>query len=108
MQQGKGRRRRVKGLAGQVQHDRRILADGIEHHRVAEFGHHFAHDMDAFGFKLLQVGQIARYHMFLSGRGAQMRVLRTQVPMHCRQNHETRDLEQPGFLRVRDRGLSDL
>ena len=58
VQQGKRRRGRVKGLAGQVQHDRRILADGVEHHRVVEFGHHFADDVDAFGFQLLQVGQI--------------------------------------------------
>ena len=55
VQKRKGGKGREKGLAGKVQHDCRVLADGIEHHRVAEFGDHFADDMDAFGFKLLQV-----------------------------------------------------
>ena len=53
VQQGKWRRGRVKGLACQVQHDRRVLADGVEHHRVGEFGHHLADDVDTFCFELL-------------------------------------------------------
>ena len=47
----------MEGLQGQMQQDRRILADGIEHHRVVAFGDHFAHDVDALGFELLQMSQ---------------------------------------------------
>jgi hypothetical protein len=38
-----------------MQHDRRVLADRIKHHRVAALGGNFADDVDAFGFKPLQV-----------------------------------------------------
>ena len=57
VQQGKRRRRRIKGLLRQVQHDRGILAHRIQHDGLFGFRHHLAHDVDAFGFKPLQMGQ---------------------------------------------------
>ncbi len=57
VQQGKRRLGRKEGLARQVQHHRRILADGVKHHRVLELGHHFPQDVDALGLELFQVGQ---------------------------------------------------
>ena len=44
---------RMKGLHRQVQHHRRILADGVQHDRVFGLGHDFPHDVNAFGFKPL-------------------------------------------------------
>ena len=46
----------VKCLQRQMQHHRRVLADGIEHDRALELGGDFAHDVDAFRFQLLEVG----------------------------------------------------
>ena len=46
-----------EGLAGQVQHDRGILADRVQHHRVIELGGHLADDVDAFRLQLFQVRQ---------------------------------------------------
>ncbi|MCY1437353.1 hypothetical protein D9M71_535110 [compost metagenome] len=57
VQQGEGRLARGEGLHRQVQHDRAVLADGVEHHRVFTLGDHFADDLDAFGFQALQVSQ---------------------------------------------------
>ena len=58
---GKGGGGREEGLPRQVQHDRGILADRIEHHRVATLGGDFADDVDALGFKPLEVGQTIRH-----------------------------------------------
>lgn len=55
MQQWKRRDRRVKGLARQMQHDRTVLADGVEHYRIFGLGDDFAHDLNAFGFEALQM-----------------------------------------------------
>ncbi len=44
-----------EGLAGQVQHHGRILADGIQHDRIVELGGHFTDDVDAFRLKLFEV-----------------------------------------------------
>ena len=52
----------VKRFFGQPHHYRGILADRIEHHRVAEFGSYFADDMDGFGFQRLQMGQVVCFH----------------------------------------------
>lgn len=57
VEHGEGDLARVEGLAGQVQHDGGVLADGVHHHRVFKFGGHLADDMDALGFQLLQVSQ---------------------------------------------------
>ena len=46
MQEGERRRRRMESLTGQVQHHRRVLADGIEHHRLRRPGHGLADDLD--------------------------------------------------------------
>ena len=47
----------MEGLPRQMQHHRGILADRIEHHRVAALGGDFADDVDAFGFEPLEMGQ---------------------------------------------------
>ncbi|MNR20097.1 hypothetical protein D3C85_1369230 [compost metagenome] len=46
-----------KGLLCQMQHHRRILADGVQHHRVVKLGGDFTDDVDGLGFKLLEVSQ---------------------------------------------------
>ena len=46
---------RIEGLAREVQHDRGILADGIQHYGPFEFRDDLAHDVDALGFELHQV-----------------------------------------------------
>src|SRR3546814_6510282 len=53
------RRGRVKGLAGEMQHHRRILAHRIEHHRPLGLGDHLAHDVDALRLELLEMGEAA-------------------------------------------------
>src|SRR5262245_34606618 len=45
----------MKGLLGQPQHHRRVLADRIQHDRSLELGDDFAHDVDALGFERAQV-----------------------------------------------------
>ena len=40
---------RIKGLPGQVKHDRTVLADGIEHDRLFTFRSDFADDVNRFG-----------------------------------------------------------
>ena len=70
MQQRKRRGRGVKRLARQMQHHRAVLAHRIKHHRLIRLGHHFAHDVDAFGFKPLKVGQGASHDAALCLRGS--------------------------------------
>ena len=53
MQQREWRPAGMKGLARQMQHHRRILADGIEHHRLVAFGRDLADDVDRFGLPCL-------------------------------------------------------
>jgi hypothetical protein len=55
MQEGNRRRRREAGLARQMEHDARILAHRIEHHRLAEFRRELPHDEDRLVFQALQV-----------------------------------------------------
>ena len=57
VKQGKGDGPWIKGLLRQAQHDGRILADGVEHHRVFEFGGHFAEDVNAFSFEQSKVAE---------------------------------------------------
>ena len=51
---------REERLAGQVQQDRGVLADGIHEQRLGELGRHLAEDVDAFGLEPGQVGQFRR------------------------------------------------
>ena len=44
-------------LAGEMQQDGRVLADRVEHHRTLELGHDLTHDVDGFGFQLLEMRQ---------------------------------------------------
>ena len=57
---GKGGLRRIECLHRQMQHHRRILADGIEHHGMVALRHDLAHDLDAFGLQPLQMRQRAQ------------------------------------------------
>jgi hypothetical protein len=57
VQQRERRLRREEGLGSEVQHHRRILADGIEHHRPFALGDDLAQDVDALGLEALQVGE---------------------------------------------------
>ncbi len=63
VQQGKRNRAGVEGLLRQAHHHRRVLADGIEHHRPLEFGGHFTDDVNALGFQGAQDGLGSRSGM---------------------------------------------
>jgi hypothetical protein len=56
VQQRKRRLAGKKRFQRQLQHDCRILSDGIEHYRPLKFCCYLADDVDAFRFKLFQVG----------------------------------------------------
>ena len=60
VEQREGNRPGVKRLLRQPQHDRRILADRVEHHRPLELGHHLPDDVDALGFERAQMIQARR------------------------------------------------
>ena len=66
-------RKRKRWLAGieclqrQVQHHRRVLADGIQHDGAFKFGGDFADDVDAFRFQEFEVGQFVRVHLVRGG-----------------------------------------
>ena len=47
VEQGKWRSGGGKCFLGQVQHDCRIFADGIQHHRILKLGNHLTNDVDA-------------------------------------------------------------
>src|SRR5204863_9343548 len=49
--QWKRRLRGVKRLLRQPDHDRRVLADRIEHYWIFEFGDHLAQDVDTLSFE---------------------------------------------------------
>ena len=55
VQQREGNRAGVEGLLRQAQHDGRVLADGVEHHRAFKFGGNFAHDVNALGFEQAEI-----------------------------------------------------
>ena len=55
VQQRKRRFAGMERLHRQVQQHRRVLADRIQHDRLAEFGRDLAHDRDAFSLELLQM-----------------------------------------------------
>ena len=57
VQQGERRRRRIKCLARQMEHDRAVLAHRIQHHRIAHLCHHFTHDVDGLCLQAGEVGQ---------------------------------------------------
>ncbi len=54
------RERRLAGSEGlhrQMQHHGGVLADGIQHHRIAKFGRDLANDVDAFRFQPVEMGE---------------------------------------------------
>jgi len=55
MQDRERQLRRPKGLARQMQQDGRVLADGVEQHRLAELRCGLAEDVDGLRFEQLQV-----------------------------------------------------
>jgi hypothetical protein len=55
MQEREGQRRRMERLDREMQHDARILADRVEHHRILELGDDLAHDLDRLGLEAPQV-----------------------------------------------------
>jgi hypothetical protein len=57
VQQRERRPRRKERLAREMQHDRAVLADRVQHHRPLGLGDRLAQDVDAFGFEALQVVQ---------------------------------------------------
>ena len=60
VQQRDRRRRRCERLQQQVQQHRAVLADRVQHHRVAELGRDLAQDVDALGFEAVEVAQVDR------------------------------------------------
>jgi len=56
MQEREWRLPGIERLHGEMHHDRRVLADRIEHHWVVELRHHLAHDLDAFRLELAEIG----------------------------------------------------
>ncbi len=63
VQQREGRLRRIEGLEREVQHHPGVLADRVEHHRVAELGRDLADDADGFRLEALQVLKHLRHHI---------------------------------------------
>src|SRR5450631_2388521 len=55
MQQRERNPGREESLACQMQHDTGILADRIEHDRLAEFGRNLAQDLDRFSLEATQM-----------------------------------------------------
>ena len=55
MQQRERRLGRIEGLHGEMKHHRRILADRVQHHRIAALRRNLADDVDALGLKALQM-----------------------------------------------------
>jgi hypothetical protein len=41
----------IERFLGQSNHYRGVFSDGIEHHRIFEFGSYLADDVDGFGFQ---------------------------------------------------------
>jgi hypothetical protein len=54
VQDGKGQRSGMEGLAREVEEDGGVLADRVEEHRPLQLGGRLAQDEDAFGLELAQ------------------------------------------------------
>lgn len=46
---------RIKSLQGQMEHDRAVFADGIEHDGLFTLCRHFADDVNRFGFQVVKM-----------------------------------------------------
>ena len=55
MHQGEGRLPRRERFPRQMQHDRRIFADGVQHDRMIELSRHLTNDMYALCLKTLEM-----------------------------------------------------
>ena len=65
MQQRKRRLARRKSLLREMQHHARILADGIEHHRIFELGDRLADDVDRLRLEAAQADiMVTPVHLF--------------------------------------------
>ena len=72
-------------LLGQPEHDRAVLADGVEHHRVLELGDGFAQDVDALGLERTKMREpaffsVQRRRSFRAPRGYAPRASRASPP----------------------------
>jgi hypothetical protein len=56
MKQRKRRLARIERLHRQMQQHRRILADRIQHHDLVALGDGLAHDVNALGLELIEIG----------------------------------------------------
>ena len=65
MKEREGRLGRIKRLEREMDKNRRVLPDGIEHHRVIEFRHHLTDDVDRFSLKLFEVSKVVRSHLLI-------------------------------------------
>jgi len=54
--------RRMKRLQCKAQHHRGILADRVEHHRSLALGDDFPENMNALGFKPLEMCKAPAFH----------------------------------------------
>ena len=61
MQHGERQLAGKECLACQMQHHGGVFTNGVEHHRVVEFGGHFTNDVDTFRLQLFQVGQFIEH-----------------------------------------------
>ena len=55
--QRKRKLRGMKGLQGQVKHDRAVFADRVQHDGILGLCSHFTHDVNGLGLKLFQVSE---------------------------------------------------
>ncbi len=69
VQQRERRLGRVERLHRHVQHRGAVLADGVQHHRLAALRDHLAHDLDCLGLEALEVRERARWQVFRLGAG---------------------------------------
>src|SRR5215469_6721868 len=60
VQQREGQPGGIERLHGQMQQNRGILADRIQHHRTLALGHRLANNVDALRLKLLKMGEHPR------------------------------------------------
>ena len=63
VQQREGKFAGVESLLREADHDRGVLADGVEHHRFGKFGDDLPHNVYAFGFQRAKMAESTRIHV---------------------------------------------
>ena len=97
VEQRKRDRARVERLLCQAEQDRRVLADGVEHHRPFEFGDDLAEDVDALGLQRPQVIE--------AGAATVESGVRATVDILSKTSKKKPGWLSPGFDRVACSGL---